>query len=84
MTFQMQPQPTPSISIEQLQSSYEAVLQQAKEQPVAVFNGQQLQSYLVPASYYAAILQRIEDLEDSLLVHERGSGPFIEVNPNGC
>lgn len=49
---------------------------------MAILNHNKPEAYLLSASHYAALLQRIEDAEDRQLLKERADGPFVKVDMN--
>ena len=73
---------TKTVSVTELKRSYLSVLRQAEEESaaVAVLNNNRPEAYLVPAEEYQRLLERLEDLEDTILVLERKDGPFVEVS----
>ena len=73
---------TKTVSGPELKRSYLSVLRQAEEESaaVAVLNNNRPEAYLVPAEEYQRILERLEDLEDTILVLGRKDGPFVEVS----
>ena len=73
---------TKTVSVPELKRSYLSVLRQAEEASaaVAVLNNNRPEAYLVPAEEYQRLLERLEDLEDTILVLERKDGPFVEVS----
>lgn len=71
-----------SVSVTELKRNYASILSEADDEPVAVLNHNRPEAYLVPAPFFERLLQHLEDLEDTKLVRERTSGPFIEVNPD--
>lgn len=68
-----------SVSVTDLKRDYASILRASADAPVAVLNQNRLEAYLVSAVYFESLLDRLENLEDALLVHQRADGPFIEV-----
>lgn len=68
------------VSVTELKRNYTKILAQAEQQPVAVLNHNRPEAYLLPAALYERMLDLLDDAQDTLLVRERGKGPFIEVH----
>lgn len=68
-----------SVSVTELKRNFASVVDEAKNGAVAILNHNKPEAYLLPASYYEQLLDRLEDLEDRRLVDERGKGPFVAV-----
>ena len=71
-----------SVSVTDLKRNYASILSASGDEPVAVLNHNRPEAYLVPASYFELLLDRLEDLEDTILVRQRADGPFVEVSPD--
>lgn len=71
-----------SVSVSELKRHDADILRQADHHPVAVFNHNRPEAYLVPADYYERLMAYLEDLEDAALVRERADGPFVDVEPD--
>ncbi|MBI4807203.1 MAG: type II toxin-antitoxin system Phd/YefM family antitoxin [Desulfovibrio sp.] len=71
-----------TVSVTELKRNFSSVLSQASDDPVAVLNHNRPEAYLLSASHYEQLLERLEDLEDARLVQERSDGPFVEVDIN--
>lgn len=71
-----------SVSVTDLKRNYASILSASGNEPVAVLNHNRPEAYLVPAPYFELLMDRLEDLEDALLVRERSNGPFVEVQPD--
>ncbi|ADU65720.1 type II toxin-antitoxin system Phd/YefM family antitoxin [Desulfurispirillum indicum] len=69
-----------TVSVTELKRSYAEILRKAEDFPVAILNHNRPEAYLLPAAYYERLLERLEDIEDALLIRERQEGPFIEVS----
>ena len=69
-----------SVSVSELKRNYADILRQADDHPVAVFNRNRPEAYLLPADYFEHLIAYLEDLEDAALVRERTDGPFIDVS----
>ena len=72
-----------TVSVTELKRNFAAILKQADECPVAILNHNRPEAYLLPASHYERLIAHLEDLEDTKLVQDRSSGPFIEVAIDG-
>jgi prevent-host-death family protein len=68
-----------SVSVTDLKRNYPSILEASEGEAIAVLNHNKPEAYLLPASAYESLLDRLEDLEDSLRVAERGNGPFEPV-----
>jgi len=71
-----------TVSVTELKRNLSSVLSQAGDDPVAVLNHNRPEAYLLSASHYEHLLERLEDLEDARLVQERSGGPFVDVDIN--
>lgn len=71
---------TQTVTVTELKRNYAAVLREAEGEAVAVLNKNKPESYLVPAGVYQYLIERLEDLEDSLLVLERQHEPTVKVS----
>lgn len=71
---------TMSVSVTELKRNYASILKDADDSPVAVLNHNRPEAYLLPADHYERLMSYLEDLEDAKLVHERATGPFVEVD----
>lgn len=71
-----------TVSVTELKRNFSTVLSQVDNDPVAVLNHNKPEAYLLSAAHYKQLLERLEDLEDARLVHERADGPFVEVDIN--
>ncbi len=69
-----------AISVTELKKHYAAVVAQADGEAVVVLNNNKPEVYLVPADAYEQLIERLEDLEDSLKVLERQNNPAVAVN----
>jgi antitoxin StbD len=69
-----------TVSVTELKRNLSSVLSQAGDDPVAVLNHNRPEAYLLSASHYEQLLERLENLEDARLVQERSGGPFVEVD----
>lgn len=68
-----------TVSVTELKKNFSSILSETDE-PIAVLNHNQAEAYLLPATYYEAMLAHLEDLEDMKLVLERASEKTIEVS----
>jgi antitoxin StbD len=71
-----------SVTVTELKRHYASILAQADDAPVAVFNRNRPEAYLVPAAYFERLLNQLEDLQDAQLIRQRANGRFIEINPD--
>jgi antitoxin StbD len=69
-----------SVSITELKKNPSAVIEHAGGMPVAVLNHNRPAAYLVPADLYAAMMEKLEDLELAQLVKEREQEPTVKVS----
>lgn len=68
-----------TVSVTELKRNFTAVMEEAAGGPVAILNHNKPEAYLLPASYYERLLERLEDLGDAKLIMDRGDGPFVEA-----
>jgi antitoxin StbD len=71
-----------SVSVTELKQSPSAIIDQANGQAIAVLNHNRPAAYLVPAATYAAMVERLDDLELAQLVRSRASEPSVVVDLN--
>jgi antitoxin StbD len=71
-----------TVSVTELKRNFSTVLSQADNDPVAVLNHNKPEAYLLSAAHYKRLLDRLEDLEDTRIVHDRAGGPFVDVDIN--
>ena len=69
-----------TVSVTELKRNYSSVLAHAKDDPVAILNHNRPEAYFLSAAQYVQLLERIEELEDKLLVQERAAGPYVTVD----
>ena len=69
-----------TVSVTELKRNFANVLSSAGHEPVAILNHNKPEAYLLSASHYAALLQRLEDAEDRQLAKERAEGSFVKVS----
>ena len=67
-------------SISELKKNPMQLLRSGDGFPVAVLNRNEPVFYCVPADAYAALLDRLEDLELAQLAHERAAEREVEVS----
>lgn len=67
------------VSITELKKNPMRVFVEAKGETFAVLNFNRPEFYIVPAATYAALLDRIEDLEDAAKIRARENGPRVAV-----
>ena len=68
-----------TVSVTELKRNFASIISQIEDNAVAVLNHNRPEAYLVSAKHYASLLDRLEDLEDMLLVLERQNEPTIPV-----
>lgn len=68
-----------TVSVTELKRNLASVINEAGDDAIAILNHNKPEAYLLSASYYERLLERLEDLEDAKLVKERGEGPFVKV-----
>ncbi|MBL8515527.1 MAG: type II toxin-antitoxin system Phd/YefM family antitoxin [Betaproteobacteria bacterium] len=71
-----------STSISELKKRPSEIIESADGAPVAILNHNRPTAYLVPASTFEALMERIEDLELAALVHARADEPSVKVKLN--
>jgi len=71
-----------TVSVTELKRNFADIIRQAGDDPVAVLNHNRPEAYLLSATHYERLLERLEDLEDVRLVQERADGPFVEMGLN--
>ena len=69
-----------SVSVTELKRNFANVLATAQNAPIAVFNHNKPEAYLLSAKYYEKLLEMLEDVQDRHIVEERKNGPFVEVS----
>ena len=68
------------VSISDLKKNPSAVIEAAHGFPVAILNRNKPAAYLIPASAWEAILDRLDDIELARIVKEREGQEEIEVS----
>jgi antitoxin StbD len=68
-----------AVSVSELKRNYASILREADDHPVAVFNRNQPEAYLLSADFYERLMTQLEDLEDAARIRERADGPFVDV-----
>ena len=71
-----------TVSVTELKRNFAAILNMAEDSAIAILNHNKPEAYLLSATQYEQMLDRLEDLEDAKLIKERINGPFIEVDLN--
>ena len=69
-----------AISVSDLKRNPSAAFDEAEGQAVAVLNHNRVMGYMLPASLYERLLERLDDLELAKIVRERETEPVIEVS----
>lgn len=67
------------VSITELKRNPMRLFVEAKGEAFAVLNYNRPEFYIVPAADYAALMDRIEDLEDAAKIRERAHEPRVAV-----
>jgi len=60
-----------SASISELKKNPSALIEQSEGKPIAILNHNKPTAYLIPASTYETLLEKIEDYQLGLIVKER-------------
>jgi len=68
-----------TVSVTELKRNFSSILSQAGDDPVAVLNHNRPEAYLLSATLYERLLERLEDQQDARLARERADGPFVDV-----
>ena len=68
------------ISVSDLKRNPSAAFDEADGQAVAVLNHNRVMGYIVPATLYENIIERLDDLELARVVRERADELVIEVS----
>jgi len=69
-----------SVSVTELKQSPNAVIEKACGAPVAILHHNRPKAYLVPAATFAAMMERLDDLDLADLVRERAHEPTLLVS----
>lgn len=69
-----------AISVSDLKRNPSAAFEEAAGQAVAVLNHNRVMGYMVPATLYERLLEKLDDLELGRIVRERADEPVIEVS----
>ncbi|MEA2109061.1 MAG: type II toxin-antitoxin system Phd/YefM family antitoxin [Pseudomonadota bacterium] len=62
---------TCSASISELKKNPSALIDQSEGEPIAILNHNKPTAYLIPASTYETLLEKIEDYQLGLIIKER-------------
>lgn len=68
-----------SVSISDLKKNPSGIITQAHGEPVAILNHNRPTAYLIPATAYELLMERLDDLDLAQLVRERQHEPSIPV-----
>lgn len=68
-----------TVSVTELERNLSAIIDSAGNEAVAITYRDKLEAYLLSVEHYEKLLERVEDLEDIKLAHERANGPFVDV-----
>ena len=71
-----------SASVSELKKNPSALIEQSGGEPIAILNHNKPTAYLIPASTYETLLEKIEDYQLGLIVRERRNekGLAVEVS----
>jgi len=69
-----------SASISELKKNPTALINEADGEPIVILNHNQPTAYLVPASTYEMVMERLEDYQLGLLVNERQNEKIAAVD----
>jgi len=69
-----------TVSITELRRNPGAVIEEAGALPVAILNHNRAAAYLVPASTFESMIERLEDIELAELVRARRDGDTLHVS----
>ncbi len=69
-----------SVSVTELKQSPSTVIAAANGEPVAVLNHNRPAAYLVPAATFAAMMERLDDLDLADLVRARQHEQAVEIS----
>ncbi len=69
-----------SVSVTELKQSPSTVIAAANGEPVAVLNHNRPAAYLVPAATFAAMMERLDDLDLADLVRARQHEQAIDIS----
>ncbi len=70
---------TATVSITDLRRNPGAIIEEAGDAPIAILNHNRASAYLVPATLYEAMMEKLEDIELAELVRERRGGETVKV-----
>jgi antitoxin StbD len=68
-----------SVSISDLKKNPSSIISQSKGEPVAILNHNRPTAYLVPATAFELLMERLDDLDLVQLVKERQHEATIQV-----
>jgi antitoxin StbD len=68
-----------SVSISDLKKNPSSIISQSKGEPVAILNHNRPTAYLVPATAFELLMERLDDLDLVQLVKERQLEATIQV-----
>jgi len=68
-----------SASISELKKNPSALIEQSGGEPIAILNHNKPTAYLIPASTYETLLEKIEDYQLSVIIKERQSEKKLAV-----
>lgn len=68
-----------SVSVTELKRNYASIVSEA-DGPIAVFNHNRPEMYLVPAEYFEKMMNMLEDMELNAIADSRKNDKLIEVS----
>jgi antitoxin StbD len=71
-----------AVSVSDLKKNPSAVMKGADGSPVALLNHNRVMGYMVPASLFEALVERLDDLELAELARQRADETPVPVNLN--
>lgn len=69
-----------AVSVSDLKKSPSAVMDEANGEAVAVLNHNRIMAYMVPASVYEAMLEKLDDIRLAEIIRKRADEKGISVD----
>lgn len=69
-----------AVSVSDLKKSPSAVMDEANGEAVAVLNHNRIMAYMVPASVYEAMLEKLDDIRLTEIIRKRADEKGISVD----
>lgn len=69
-----------AVSVSELKKSPSAVLEQAQGETIAVLNHNRIMAYMVPASVFETMIERLDDLELVKVIESRAGETPVRVS----